>query len=195
MSIDDGRQLPTCYRPAISSTHLSSHTLLHSLQQNVYMHCFPNSTFYITSIEVYQNKCRDFRQLKNENKHDDVICRTWSLTETVFLHYRSICLWLYSHLLDLGRFFILLMFHTVIRIPWIGDQPVARPLPAHRTAQTQNKRTRTSMPQVRFEPTIPVFERAKTVHALDSAATVIGSFFTYTCEENCWSYTLGPQKK
>jgi hypothetical protein len=26
---------------------------------------------------------------------------------------------------------------------------------------------------VEFEPTIPVFERAKTVHALDSAATVI----------------------
>jgi hypothetical protein len=25
-----------------------------------------------------------------------------------------------------------------------------------------------------FEPTIPVFERAKTVHALDGAATVIG---------------------
>jgi hypothetical protein len=30
------------------------------------------------------------------------------------------------------------------------------------------------MPQVGFEPIIPVFERAKTVHALDSAATVIG---------------------
>jgi hypothetical protein len=27
---------------------------------------------------------------------------------------------------------------------------------------------------VRFEPTIPAFERAKTVHALDRAATVIG---------------------
>jgi hypothetical protein len=27
---------------------------------------------------------------------------------------------------------------------------------------------------VGFEPTIPVFERAKTVHALDRAATVIG---------------------
>jgi hypothetical protein len=30
------------------------------------------------------------------------------------------------------------------------------------------------MPSVGFEPTIPVFERAKTVHALDCAATVIG---------------------
>jgi hypothetical protein len=30
------------------------------------------------------------------------------------------------------------------------------------------------MPQVGFEPTIPAFERAKTVHASDRAATVIG---------------------
>jgi hypothetical protein len=56
----------------------------------------------------------------------------------------------------------------------MGDQPVARRLPAHRTVQTQNKRTQTSMPQVGFKPTIPVFERAKTVRALGRAATVIG---------------------
>jgi hypothetical protein len=30
------------------------------------------------------------------------------------------------------------------------------------------------MPQVGFEPTIPVFERAKTFHVIDRAATVIG---------------------
>jgi hypothetical protein len=30
------------------------------------------------------------------------------------------------------------------------------------------------MPPVRFEPTIPVLERAKMVHALDRAATVLG---------------------
>jgi hypothetical protein len=30
------------------------------------------------------------------------------------------------------------------------------------------------MPRVGFESTIPVFERAKTVHASDRAATVIG---------------------
>jgi hypothetical protein len=30
------------------------------------------------------------------------------------------------------------------------------------------------MPRLGFEPTIPVFERAKTVHALDRAVTVIG---------------------
>jgi hypothetical protein len=40
--------------------------------------------------------------------------------------------------------------------------------------QTQNKRTQTSMPRVVFEPTIPAFEREKTVHALDRAVAVIG---------------------
>jgi hypothetical protein len=54
--------------------------------------------------------------------------------------------------------------------PWTGDQPV----PTHRTSQIQNKRTQTSMPRVEFEPTTPAFERAKTVHALDRAVTVIG---------------------
>jgi hypothetical protein len=36
------------------------------------------------------------------------------------------------------------------------------------------------MTRVGFESTIPVFERAKTVHASDSAATVIGSFVNTT---------------
>jgi hypothetical protein len=40
----------------------------------------------------------------------------------------------------------------------------------HRTTQTQNKSRQTSMPLVGFEPTIPVFERAKAFHALDRAA-------------------------
>jgi hypothetical protein len=61
-------------------------------------------------------------------------------------------------------------FYTVGKNPWTGDQPVARPLPTHRTAQTQSKLTPTFMPQVGFEPTIPVFQRAKTVHALDCGA-------------------------
>jgi hypothetical protein len=32
----------------------------------------------------------------------------------------------------------------------------------------------TFIPRVGFEPTIPVFERAETVHALDYEATMIG---------------------
>jgi hypothetical protein len=57
---------------------------------------------------------------------------------------------------------------------WTGDQTVTRHLPTDRATQTQNKRTQISMPRVGFEHTTPVLERAKTVHALDRAATVIG---------------------
>jgi hypothetical protein len=35
------------------------------------------------------------------------------------------------------------------------------------------------MPQVGFEPMIPVLKRAKTVHALDRAATVVAVLFIY----------------
>jgi hypothetical protein len=44
---------------------------------------------------------------------------------------------------------------------------------------TQNKRTQTSMSRVGFEPTNPVFEWAKTCHALDRAASVIGLLHFY----------------
>jgi hypothetical protein len=77
-------------------------------------------------------------------------------------------------LLVLGLFFSLLFFfYTVGRTPWTEDQPVATPLPAHRTTQTQNRRTQTFMPRVGFELTTPVFEREKTVYILGRAPTVI----------------------
>jgi hypothetical protein len=88
---------------------------------------------------------------------------------------------LYSPLLGPGRFFSFVILYTVGRIPWTGDQPVARLLPTHRTAQAQNKRTQTSMPRVEFEPTTSVFERTKTVHA----ATVIG-IAELTCRKKCF---------
>jgi hypothetical protein len=37
------------------------------------------------------------------------------------------------------------------------------------------------MPRVGFELTIPAFERAKAVHALGRAVTVMGRGTTYTC--------------
>jgi hypothetical protein len=94
-------------------------------------------------------------------------------------------LWLYSPCgpWPLGQLFNL---YTVVRTPCTGDQPVARPLPTHRTTQTQNKRKQTSMPQVGFESTIPVFERAKTVHALDRVTTVIGPIH-YSVSLNHWT--------
>jgi hypothetical protein len=75
--------------------------------------------------------------------------------------YLFIYLWLYSPLLDLGHFFSFLTFYTVGRTPWMEDQPVARPMPTHKTAQTQNSRTQTLMLQVGFEPRIPVFKGGK----------------------------------
>jgi hypothetical protein len=55
------------------------------------------------------------------------------------------------------------------------------------------------MPQVGFEPMIPVFERAKTVHASDSAPTVVGKLlnilrlkvmFSNMCTETCQTNTI-----
>jgi hypothetical protein len=61
----------------------------------------------------------------------------------------------------------------------------------HRTTQTQNKRRQISMPWVGFEPTIPVLERAKTVRALDRAATVIGELLSQILiREMKWSIAL-----
>jgi membrane protein DedA with SNARE-associated domain len=87
---------------------------------------------------------------------------------------RSLSPWLYSPLLNLGRFFSFLILYTVGRTPWTGDQLLARPLSTHRTTEAQNKRTHTFIARVGFEPTIPVFERVKTVRALDRAVKVIG---------------------
>jgi hypothetical protein len=42
--------------------------------------------------------------------------------------------------------FSFLILYTVGRTPWTGDQHFARPLPTHRTTQTQNKRKQTATP-------------------------------------------------
>jgi hypothetical protein len=80
-------------------------------------------------------------------------------------HSRSHAVALQSYV-GLCPLFSFLMFYTVGKTPWTGDQRVARPLPTHTGQHKQIKRTQTSMPQVGFEATIPVFE----------SATVIGSF-------------------
>jgi hypothetical protein len=86
--------------------------------------------------------------------------------------YLSIYLWLYSPCGPWPLFHFLNPL-TVGRTSWTGDQSAARPKPTRRTTQTQNKCKQTIMPWVEFEPTIPVFERAKTIHALGRAATLI----------------------
>jgi hypothetical protein len=58
----------------------------------------------------------------------------------------------YSLLLGLGRFFFsFLILYTFGRTPWTGDQPVARPLPTHRTTQTQNKCTKYRHPCLEWD--------------------------------------------
>jgi hypothetical protein len=59
-----------------------------------------------------------------------------------------------SPMLGLGRLSVSWSFYTVGRTPWMGDQPFARPLLAHRTEQTQNKHRQTCMSQVGFGRTI-----------------------------------------
>jgi hypothetical protein len=84
--------------------------------------------------------------------------------------------------------FSFLILYTVGRTPWAGNQPVARPLPTHRTTETQNKRTQISMPRVALELTTPVFERAKTVHALGRPHTncVKTSIKTWDKKDKSW---------
>jgi hypothetical protein len=99
-----------------------------------------------------------------------------------------IYLWLYS---PRGPWPLFQFFnpYTVGRTPWTGDQPVVRSIPTHRTIQTQNNRTQTSMPRMGFDSTIPVFVRAETVHALDRVANVIGTSERYGEDKiscSCW---------
>jgi hypothetical protein len=51
---------------------------------------------------------------------------------------------------------------------------VTSPSQGRYLTQTQNKHRQTSIPRMGFEPTIPAFDRTKTVHALDGAVTAIG---------------------
>jgi hypothetical protein len=48
------------------------------------------------------------------------------------------------------------------RTPWTGDQPVAMPIPT----QDNTNRINADIHALVFEPTIPVFERAKTFRDL-----------------------------
>jgi hypothetical protein len=69
------------------------------------------------------------------------------------------------------------ILQTVGRALWTGDQPVERPVRAKNTT-TQNKCSQTSMLVVGFEFKIPVFERTKTLSALDRSAAVITYLLT-----------------
>jgi hypothetical protein len=137
----------------------------------------PHAPFKELGVHIY------FTSIFNTNNSDSVYCTMCQNKKKLTLLYMPqgdqeelVYLWLYSPC-GPRLLFQCLNLYTFGRTPWMGgggDEPVARPLPTHRTAQTQNKCTQTSMPGVGFKPTIPVFERAKMIHALDRAITVIG---------------------
>jgi hypothetical protein len=120
-----------------------------------------------------------------------------SICISIFLSiYPSICISVYLSLclsMAVQTFvgpwplFRFLDFSPVGRTPWTRDQPVARSL-SHTGQHKQNKRTQKSMPQVGYKPTIPVFQRVKTFHALDRAATVIGKY--RNCYSICFKITI-----
>jgi hypothetical protein len=74
----------------------------------------------------------------------------------------------------LTAFSVLPLFTQPVGLPGRGISP-SQGRYLH-TGQHKHKRTQILMPRVGFEPTIPAFERAKTVHASDRAATVIGNY-------------------
>jgi hypothetical protein len=85
-------------------------------------------------------------------------------------------------LLDLYRFFSFLIFHTVHKTLWKGDQPIARPLPAHtHTVQHRHRINAYRHPCLKWNsnPRSSVLARRERVYASDSAATMIGVFFYY----------------
>jgi hypothetical protein len=93
-----------------------------------------------------------------------------------FINCTSFFHWLYSPLWTLASAFQFHDHFTDGRTPWTSNQLVARPLPKHRTTQTQNKHTHTHqipMHCVGFEPTIPASERAKAVHEIVPLPDVI----------------------
>jgi hypothetical protein len=105
-----------------------------------------------------------------------------SLTLSLSLSFLLLPLWSIGHPWNaLFHFSFLILRQSVGLLGW-WINPLLRPLPTHRTTLTQTKHWQTSMLWVGFEPTIPAFEQAKTVHALDRAATVIGTKYTTTVQ-------------
>jgi hypothetical protein len=153
-----------------NSMLLRKHTVHYRIQKNPPLEFF--GSILILFFPLYLSLRRvvsSIQILKTKMLHIFFIfqCVTWPVKFTVFVF-----VW---PLFDLGPFLSSLIFlHSRYDFLGRGNQPLARPLSEHRTAQTQKKRTQTSILQVGFELTIPMFERAKTVYALDRLATVIG---------------------
>jgi hypothetical protein len=96
----------------------------------------------------------------------------WDRVEVVFFLLLFSCYSNLEHRASMKRFVSLhfLSLRQSAGLLGQGISPWRRPLP---NVNSQEAHTQICMPSVGSEPTIP-FERAKTFHVLDSAATVIG---------------------
>jgi hypothetical protein len=132
------------------------------------------------------------RELVHNEEYSGDVFLSVPLAEVYFCKTPSshIHLWLYS---PCGSWplFQFLNPYTVRRTPWTGDQPDTKPLPTYRTTQTQNKHKQTPMPRVAFEPTIPVSERAKTVHGRSIAQAVSRWLPTAAARLRAWVWSSG----
>jgi hypothetical protein len=77
-------------------------------------------------------------------------------------------------LLGLGLFFSFLVLYTVGRTPCTGDQPVARPLPTHRTTHTIKPHNTDNHTLSGIRTHNPSIRASENSSSLDRAATVVG---------------------
>jgi hypothetical protein len=95
-----------------------------------------------------------------------------SLRVHLSLSFLLLPLWSIGHPWNiLFHFSLLILGESVGLHGWGNSQSQGRYV--HRTTETQNKCRQTSMPCAGVVPTIPLLERANTVHDLYGAATVI----------------------
>jgi hypothetical protein len=99
---------------------------------------------------------------------DHTVQQTWPLP---FFFYVS------TALVGLGHFFSFLILYTVGRNPSMGDQPIARPLPTHKTTNRINSQT--SIPRVGFEPTIRANEDILCLRPRGNCDRLRGHYYYY----------------
>jgi hypothetical protein len=101
----------------------------------------------------------------------DISFRIWFIVTGYVWYSLPLCgptaLW------TLAAFSVSESYTQLVVLPGQGISP-SQGCYLHTGQHKQNKHTQTSMPQLGFELTTPVIERAKMVHALGRMATVIG---------------------
>jgi hypothetical protein len=94
----------------------------------------------------------------------------WTVKVHSFIHslvHISCCfLWSIKHPWNASFHFSFVIFCIDDRTPWMRDQPVARTPPTH-TGQHKHRIGANIHASIGIQPTTPVFERSKKVHAFD----------------------------